>query len=99
MVERFHLDRFTTRRPVPLWHPVGCSHCRGTGYRGRLAVAEFLQPDAAVERLVFSHADHTDIERAAVAGGMVTMFDAGLEAAVNGVTTIEELVRSIRAEA
>jgi len=99
MIERFHLDQRTTRRPITLWHPVGCQHCRDTGYRGRLAVAEFLEPDANIERLVFAHADHSDIERAAVAAGMTTMFEAGLDAALEGTTTIEEMVRSIRAEA
>jgi general secretion pathway protein E len=99
MVERFQLDRRTARRPITLWHPVGCPHCRNTGYRGRLAIAEFLEPDAAIERLVFAHADHTEIERTAVAGGMVTMFEAGLDAALAGSTTVEEVVRSIRAEA
>jgi general secretion pathway protein E len=85
--------------PVKLWHPVGCAKCRSTGYKGRQAIAEFLQPDSAVEHLIFSKADHMEIERAAVAGGMVTMFLAGLEAALAGTTTIEEVVRSIRAEA
>jgi general secretion pathway protein E len=78
---------------------VGCPQCRQTGYRGRQAVAEFLVSDAEIERLIFARADHTEIERAAVAAGMVTMFDAGLDAAIAGVTTIEEVVRSIRAEA
>ena len=55
--------------------------------------------DAEIERLIFSGADHGSIERAAVAGGMVTMFDAGLAAAIEGITTIEDVVRSIRTEA
>ena len=85
--------------PVQLWHSVGCPGCRGTGYRGRQAVAEFLRPDPAIERLVFARAETAEIERAAVAGGMVPMFDAGLDAALAGITTVEEVVRSIRAEA
>ena len=104
MVQRFGLDRRAAGparlgHPPLLWHPVGCEQCRGTGYRGRQAIAEFLRPDPAIERLVFARAETADIERAAVAGGMVTMFDAGLDAALVGITTIEEVVRSIRAEA
>jgi general secretion pathway protein E len=97
LVERFDLARRTNRRPVTLWHPVGCAQCRSTGYKGRLAIAEFLHPDANIEHLIFAHAEHSDIERAAVAAGMATMFDAGLDAALDGVTTLEEVMRSIRA--
>jgi general secretion pathway protein E len=99
LIQRFQLQPRADGKPLKLWHPVGCSQCRSTGYRGRQAIAEFLQPDSAVEHLIFSKADHMEIERAAVAGGMITMFQAGLEAALAGTTTIEEVVRSIRAEA
>jgi general secretion pathway protein E len=99
MIERFGLDGRGAATPIRLWHPVGCPHCRQTGYRGRMAIAEFLVPDDEVERLIFSRADHNAIERAAVAGGMITMFDAGLDAALAGETTVEEVVRSIRSEA
>ncbi|CAH2601849.1 Type II secretion system protein E [Rhodovastum atsumiense] len=97
LVQRFNLAA-TTDRPV-LWHAVGCPRCRGTGYRGRLAIAEFLEPNEEIAHLVFTRADHVAIERAAVAAGMTTMFQAGLAAALAGTTTIEEVVRSIRAEA
>ncbi len=99
LIARFDLDRRNLGRPVVLHHPVGCPRCRNTGYRGRQAIAEFLLPDDEVQRLLFAHADHADIERAAVAAGMTTMFDAGLDAALAGETTIEEVTRSIRAEA
>ena len=64
---------------------------------GRQAIAELLVPNAEIEHLIFSRADDAQIERAAVAAGMVTMFDAGILAALEGVTTVEEVARSIRA--
>jgi len=99
MVRRFRLDRRAGNGPISLWHPTGCPQCRNTGYRGRLAIAEFLVPDGAVERLIFARAEHGEIERAAIAAGMASMFEAGIDAALDGITTVEEVVRSIRAEA
>jgi general secretion pathway protein E len=99
LVERFDLQSRAGADGIRLWHPVGCAQCRSTGYKGRQAIAEFLQPTPDIEHLIFSKADQNEIERAAVAAGMVTMFQAGLDAAMAGTTTIEEVVRSIRAEA
>ena len=99
MVRRFGLDRRSGSATPMMWHPVGCPACRGAGFRGRQAIVEFLHPSPAIERLIFSRADGAEIEREAVAGGMVTMFEAGITAALAGETTIEEVVRSIRAEA
>jgi len=94
MIERFHLDRRAGNAPIVLHQAVGCASCRGTGYRGRLAIAEFLVPDERIEQLIFSHADHDEIELAAIAAGMVPMFDAGLDVALAGETTIKEVMRA-----
>jgi len=99
LIKRFGLEARAAKGPLRLWHPVGCAQCRSTGYKGRQAIAEFLQPGPEIEHLIFAKADQTEIEKTAVANGMVTMFQAGLEAALAGTTTIEEVVRSIRAEA
>jgi len=99
LVARFDLQRRVGRGPVRLWRAVGCAQCRGTGFRGRQAIAEFLQPGAEIERLIYARANHADIEREAVAHGMTTMFETGLDAALAGDTTVEEVVRSIRTEA
>jgi general secretion pathway protein E len=98
LVERFGLDRRVSGGPIMLSRAVGCLACRQTGYRGRTAIAEFLQFGPEIERLIFARADHATIERAAVAEGMELMFEAGLAAALAGETTIEELTRSIRAD-
>ncbi|WP_367161092.1 ATPase, T2SS/T4P/T4SS family (plasmid) [Kozakia baliensis] len=95
LAQRLGLD---PKQPHTLWHAVGCPQCRQTGYRGRSAVAEFLQPSRDVTRLILSGADHTEIERAAVAEGMETMFQAGLRAALAGETTLEEISRIVGLE-
>ena len=82
-----------------LYHAVGCPECRGTGFRGRRAIAELLVPNRAIERLIFERADDAAIERAAVEAGMRPIFDSGLLAVLEGDTTIEEVVRCIRSEA
>jgi general secretion pathway protein E len=97
--ERFSLDRLAGRDPIILYHPRGCPECRGTGFRGRRAIAELLVPNRTTDRLIFDGADDTAIERAAIEGGMRPIFDSGLLAVLEGDTTIEEVVRCIRSEA
>jgi general secretion pathway protein E len=99
LVERFRLDRLVGNRAIVLYHAVGCPQCRGTGYRGRRAIAELLVPSRAIDQLIFDRADDTAIEEAAVADGMRPIFDSGLLAVLDGDTTIEEVVRCIRSEA
>jgi general secretion pathway protein E len=97
--ERFHLDRLADGRPVTLYHPVGCLDCRGTGFRGRRAIAELLVPSRTIDRLIFDGAGDVALERAAVEAGMRPIFDSGMLAVIEGDTTIEEVVRCIRSEA
>ncbi|MGH7063656.1 MAG: GspE/PulE family protein [Stellaceae bacterium] len=99
LAERFDLERLAAGREIVLHHPTGCAECRGTGYRGRRAIAELLVPSRAIDRLIFEGADDDAIERAAVADGMRPIFDRGLMAVLDGDTTIEEVVRCLRTEA
>ena len=99
MIERFGLDRLAPSPEIILHHPQGCPECRGTGFRGRRAIAELLVPNRAIDKLIFDGADDSAIERSAVEGGMRPIFDSGLLAVLEGDTTIEEVVRCIRSEA
>jgi general secretion pathway protein E len=99
LIERFGLERLAPTNEITLFHPKGCLECRGTGFRGRRAIAELLVPNRTIDRLIFEGAEEAAIERAAIEQGMRTIFDSGLIAALEGDTTIEEVVRCIRSEA
>jgi general secretion pathway protein E len=92
MVEEMRLARFADG-PVILHRPRGCEQCDGTGYRGRLAIQEFLVMSDGIRRLVMSHAQSRQIEEMALQEGMYTMYEDGLRKAVIGLTTIEEVLR------
>ncbi|HWY62816.1 MAG TPA: type II secretion system ATPase GspE [Rhizomicrobium sp.] len=82
-----------------IYEAAGCPKCRGTGYAGRIAVAELIVPDDHIHRLILSRANHTEIQEAARSTGMQTMYEAGLRQVVAGTTSLAEILRSIRLEA
>ena len=92
VVEQFELHKYTDERPIRLWKP-GSSAANPTGYRGRRAIMEFLVMTDPLRRLIMQRADAGEIERAARAEGMRTMYEDGIAKAVAGVTTLEEVLR------
>ncbi len=81
---------------VTLHRARGCEHCRGAGYQGRVAVLEFLPVTDEIRRLILSRASVQDIHRAAAGAGMRSMFEDGIEKALRGITSIEEVLRVTR---
>jgi general secretion pathway protein E len=82
-----------------LYHAVGCAACNYTGYAGRTSIIELLELNEPLQKLILGKSDATALEKAAVAGGMRTMFDHGIQAALAGVTTLEEVLRVTRMSA
>jgi type II secretory ATPase GspE/PulE/Tfp pilus assembly ATPase PilB-like protein len=74
--------------------PVGCDQCGGTGYRGRMIVAELLQPDlSGLGRAILSRGDATEIEGLAVQAGMQTLLRHASLAVEAGLTSPSEVRR------
>ncbi len=71
----------------------GCPRCNQTGYRGRVGVFQLLTMTEAVQTLAASKASREEIERAAIASGMRTLWDDGLAKVAAGATSLEELAR------
>ena len=74
---------------------VGCSACAQTGYRGRLALAELMPMTEEVERMIIEGGSVEEIHRLAVSQGMVALRQAGLRKAIDGETTLEEVLRVV----
>jgi type IV pilus assembly protein PilB len=72
---------------------VGCPDCGGTGYRGRTAVYEVLEVDAAMRTVLMTSATESAVGAQARAVGMTTLRASALEKAKRGETTFEEAVR------
>jgi len=92
MVEELGLRRFTQDDPVHFYRP-RASEANPTGYKGRVSILEFLEMSDPIRRLVMQQATAGDIQRQAVAEGMLTMYDDGLQKCLDGVTSFEEVLR------
>jgi type IV pilus assembly protein PilB len=71
----------------------GCPRCNQTGYKGRIGIFQLLTMSERLEMLAVQKASREELERAAVAEGMRTLWDDGLAKVAAGLTSIEELAR------
>ena len=78
-----------------LYQGAGCEHCFGTGYRGRLGLFELFTPNDSIKRLILDRKDAEEIEKAVVKDNGLTLTHVGKLAALNGETTMEEMVNMI----
>jgi general secretion pathway protein E len=72
---------------------LGCAHCRGSGYRGRKAVAETLSMTDALRDLLAERASLSRIKTVARELGYRSLREAAVDAALAGETTLEEINR------
>ncbi|MEY3879526.1 MAG: hypothetical protein RIQ94_321 [Pseudomonadota bacterium] len=93
IVNNLRLQRFAPDGDIVLYKAVGCSACAGMGYRGRLAIIEFLPMTDPVRKLIMAHEEAGAIQKLAVAEGMQTLYENGLVKVIQGITTLEEVMR------
>lgn len=89
---------FGEKGEVRLYKGKGCKVCHFTGYRGRVGVFEALEVTEKIRELIARKEDSSIISKQAVSEGMITMLDDGLGKVVQGVTTIEEVLRVTKVE-
>jgi general secretion pathway protein E len=79
--------------PQHVVNAVGCVDCRGTGYRGRLAIAETLPMDDQVRDLLVARAPTSAVRRLARDKGFTSLRESGLSLVARGLTTLDEIDR------
>jgi type II secretory ATPase GspE/PulE/Tfp pilus assembly ATPase PilB-like protein len=72
----------------------GCTACGGSGYKGRIVVAEVMTVSPAVQKLIFSNSTPEALYDQAMAEGMMPLPLDGLVKAVLGLTSVDEVVRA-----
>ena len=80
-------------KDVKCYMGMGCPECNNTGYKGRIALYEIMSVKDALRELILQGASSADIKKEAVRFGMSTLRQSGINKVMDGVTTIEELLR------
>ncbi|NQT30603.1 MAG: Flp pilus assembly complex ATPase component TadA [Candidatus Saganbacteria bacterium] len=90
LLERLGLD---PKKDYTFYQGKGCKHCRGSGYKGRTAIFEVLEMTEKIRDLVLRRASADEMKKAALEAGMKTLRDDGLDKALEGKTSLEEVLR------
>ena len=81
-------------KSFPVYKGKGCSLCNNTGYKGRVGLYEVMPMKEELKELVLSRASTSEIKKEAIRLGMKTLRQSGIAKIKEGVTTIEEVLRS-----
>jgi general secretion pathway protein E/type IV pilus assembly protein PilB len=82
----------------PIYQPVGCRACRGTGYQGRVGLYELLVANEEIRHLANERTNSYDVKRAAISAGMRTLRQDGWRKVLWGRTGIDEVLRVTKSD-
>ncbi|HPJ17148.1 MAG TPA: GspE/PulE family protein [Candidatus Woesebacteria bacterium] len=80
-------------KPIQMPKIIGCDKCNNTGYLGRIAIYEVMPISEKIGKLVVEKRSSSDIQKQAMEEGMLTMKQDGFVKVLEGITTIEEVLR------
>ncbi|NKB23524.1 MAG: type II/IV secretion system protein [Kiritimatiellae bacterium] len=76
-----------------IYEPKGCEECRDTGFKGRTGIYEIILVDDAIRPLIVQRASSNAIKAESLKQGMRTLRDDGWTKVLEGITTVEEVLR------
>ncbi|MDD5131774.1 MAG: type IV-A pilus assembly ATPase PilB [bacterium] len=92
-------QKYEDDKPVLLYRGKGCDRCTNTGYRGRLACYEIMVIEDEIRDLILERASTHLVKQKSREHGMITLREAAFRKVLNGVTTVEEMMRVTFADA
>lgn len=88
------LDKYINVEHIKLYKGAGCEKCDGSGYKGRIGIFEVLKVNENISKLIITQASAHQIEEKAIEeNNFITMSQDGYMKALEGVTTVEEILR------
>jgi type IV pilus assembly protein PilB len=78
-----------TRQP---WSPAGCDHCKGTGYKGRIAIFQVMPVSDEIQRIIMRRGNAIEIAEQAHLEGVRDLRHAGLLNVKQGLASLEEVM-------
>jgi type II secretory ATPase GspE/PulE/Tfp pilus assembly ATPase PilB-like protein len=85
------LQRFGSQGRLTLYRPVGCDACGGSGYRGRAGIHELMMVTRELREMIQSGRRAAELQRQALADGLRTLRQDGIDKVLSGVTTLAEV--------
>jgi len=93
LINKYSLDSFVSSENITLKRAVGCEECANSGYKGRMAIIEYLRCDEAIRAIPKDENFLAEAKRHNHSVGGRTLLEDGLLKAANGLTTIDEVLR------
>lgn len=85
-------------KKVYLYKGEGCSRCGDTGYKGRMAIYEVATASPKLSEAIVKNTTYEELQKIAIDEGMITMFQDGFLKAVEGITTVAEVIRVAKSD-
>jgi type IV pilus assembly protein PilB len=92
---RYLLGKSDSDKKIRLYRGIGCNNCSHTGYYGRKGIYEILPISKEISRMILEGSNDDAIKQQAIKEGMRTLYKSAVDEVLNGVTTLDELMRVV----
>ncbi|MCD4704699.1 GspE/PulE family protein [bacterium] len=81
---------------IKFYHGKGCNRCGNTGYKGRIAITELIDLNKKLKDIIYTDSNMNNFEDELKKNNYINMMQDGLIKALNGITTVEEIIRATK---